>query len=209
MNLFEEFLSELLYEGRLVVRPDAISETPGQSVENLLHAAFERYRLDIAGPGVTLDVTVALAASRTLWEAARALVDHSEPVESMVPKLVMPHPPRTASEHLSADLLFRFLAQVYGRACAANPGDPLVTSIAAILQQWPLSGVLADLEQGPGIPIDFSRHYGLSLLYAERWIRHKNEAWRPAGPEAEFIEWVLDRSARESQARVNVRSFHA
>ena len=98
-----------------------------------------------------------------------------------------------ASTHLSVDLTFRFLPQVLRRARGIDPGDALVTMIADVLRAWPLSGVLADLDEPPVEPksLGFSGHSGLMLLYAERLATHDRSTWRPAdGPALEYFELV-------------------
>jgi hypothetical protein len=59
-----------------------------------------------------------------------------------------------------------------------------------VLRRWPLSGVLADIEQGPLTALDFSGHAGLLLLYAERLARHERPTWFPTGAAKEYLELV-------------------
>jgi MoxR-vWA-beta-propeller ternary system domain bpX4 len=101
--------------------------------------------------------------------------------------LVMPGPPQSPAQHLSADLLLRFLPPVYRRARALDPGDPLGGILEKVLRQWPLSGVLADIEAEPLTPTDFGGHPGLLFLYAERLARHERTAWFPTGPGREYV----------------------
>src|SRR5207253_6819460 len=111
--------------------------------------------------------------------------------------LALPKAPPSAAQHLSADLVLRYLPQVYHRARAFAPDDALTQALAAALRQWPLSGVLADLEEGPLTPVDFHGHPGLQLLYAERLARHEKPAWVPGGRGFEVVELVLAERGRE------------
>jgi len=102
----------------------------------------------------------------------------------------MPGAPDAPAAHLSADLVLRFLPQVHRRARALDPADPLVMILERVLRQWPLSGVLADVLEGPVTPPDFGGHAGLLFLYAERLARHEKPAWLPTGPGREYAEVV-------------------
>ncbi len=99
--------------------------------------------------------------------------------------------PASPAQHLSADLLFHFLPQIYRRARAIDRDDALTVLLESLLRRWPLSGVLCELEGGPIGPVDLGGHPGLMLLYAERWARHEHPAWRPTGPAADHVELVL------------------
>ena len=67
-----------------------------------------------------------------------------------------------------------------GGAALRAENDPLGSAVAAVLRQWPLSGVLANLPGAPNGDVRFAGHAGLQLLYAERLIEHENAAWMPA-----------------------------
>ena len=161
MSPLEEFLSRLLHQGRVVFRerPSPEAFAPGR-VGELLAEAFASYRLEVAGPLIDFDARVAFEALRLVREACWALVSHEERVEGLGRRLAMSHPPTRASQHLSADLVFRYLPQVHRRARAFDPADPLVALSADVLRQWPLSGVLADLEDGPPLPLGPGRTRG-------------------------------------------------
>jgi hypothetical protein len=79
---------------------------------------------------------------------------------------------------------------IYHRAKALAPDDRLPARLAAILRQWPLSGVLADLPEGPSEPIDLGGHRGLMLLYAERLAQHEKPTWTPTGEAMAHVELV-------------------
>ena len=63
-------------------------------------------------------------------------------------------PPAGAGQHLSADLLLRFLAQVHRRARGLAADDLLTGRLEGVLRQWPLSGVLSEVVEGPTAPLD-------------------------------------------------------
>jgi hypothetical protein len=100
--------------------------------------------------------------------------------------------PSTAASHLSVDLVFRYLPQIYARARDRDAADRLTALLAKLLRQWPLSGVLSEIEEAPTTPLDFGGHPGLLLLFAERWHRCPKPAWRPTGRAAEFADLVQE-----------------
>ncbi len=197
MDCFEDFLSRLLREGRVVFRRGP-HRSPDASVEavRLLAMAYEEDRRNVAGPAIAFDAAVACEAGELVWHACWALVSRGDRVEDLEPRLTMRRPPSKASDHASADLLFRYLPQILHRARAIDPSDPLVAMLGGVLRQWPLSGVLADLEDGPATPPELAGHPGLMLLYSERFAGRPRPAWRPGGRAREALELVLQETGR-------------
>ncbi len=197
MDCFKEFLSGLLREGRVVFRR-GLDRGQGASdgAIGLLAGAYEDDRRNVAGPAIPFDAAVACEAGELIWLACWALVSRGDRVEDLEPRLTMRRPPSRASDHASADLLFRYLPQILRRARAIDPSDPLVAMLGRVLRQWPLSGVLADLEEGPATPPDLGGHTGLMLLYAERFAGRPRPAWQPGGRAREVVELVLQETSR-------------
>ena len=65
-----------------------------------------------------------------------------------------------------------------------------MTALEEVLCQWPLTGVLSDMEQGP-TALDLYDHPGLMLLYAERLKAKEKPAWVPVGRTYEYVEMVF------------------
>lgn len=204
MKDFEQFLSRLFDAGQVIFHapPERVADPPGGAVR-LLSRVFEGYRLEVAGPLLPLDSGLACEAGELLRQACWALVSRGESAEQWKRRLTMRRPPRTPAEHLSADLLFRYLPQVHRRARAIDPEDPVTRLLTELLRQWPLSGVLADIDEPPLADLDFGDHHGLLLRYAERLVDHDRPSWRPErGRLVEYIEWVQqDRKPRLSPRR--------
>ncbi len=187
-----EFLHRLFEEGRIVLDGRRVpSDAERPTALAILATDFERHRLDVAGDLIEFDPETALAAAEFIRQANRFLVNRSEPVEVMERTLVMPRAPRSASEHLSADLVFRFLPPIQRRARSIAPGDRLATILADLLRAWPLSGVLSDLVEGPAAIGDLGSHPGLWMLYAERLALDEKPAWMPEGVGREYVELVF------------------
>lgn len=191
MSPLAEFVTLALRKGEvLFCAPPLPARERDAEAAAVLARTFAEYRLTVPGPLLEFDEPTALAAAALVQQACWFLVSHDEPPEEVQKRLVMPGPPQSLGEHLSADLLLRFLPQVHQRARASNPEDPLVARLAQLLREWPLSGVLSSVEEEPATALDFHGHRGLWLLYAERWSRHSKPAWQPHGEGLEFVELV-------------------
>jgi hypothetical protein len=183
MDCLAEFLQSLLYEGRVVFHQRPIPAASAGAVA-VLERAYAAYRLEVAGALIPFDAAVAVAAAELVRQASWALVNHDARPEQLEQLLTMSLAPTLPAHHLSADLLFRFLPQIRRRARAFDPADVLPVLLEKVLRRWPLSGVLAALDEGPGAPLDLGGHPGLRLLYAERLAAHEATAWIPEGDES-------------------------
>jgi hypothetical protein len=161
-------------------------------------AAYDAYRIELPGPAPGFEPAAAADAARLVYRACWALVSEAEGDADLAAALAMPHPPRSAAEHASADLVLRYLPTVHRRARALGPDDCLHGLLADVLRRWPLSGVLSDVEEGPLTPPDFDGHPGLLLLYAERLSRNEKPAWVPRGPGREQVELVWAALGRDA-----------
>jgi hypothetical protein len=189
MASFVEFLRTLLTDGRVVLRQrPAVDAAERAEARVLLADAYDDYRLDVAGPPLPFDAATALGMAERLWLACWFLVRRDEPPEAVERALAPPPPPASAAQHLSADLVLRFLPQVHRRARALDAADGLTRRLTELLRDWPLSGVLSDVEEGPRVPPEFDGHPGLLLLYAERLAERPRPAWVPAGPALPYVE---------------------
>jgi hypothetical protein len=195
MAILTTFLRGITEAGRLTLH-EPPPATPEPEATALLGAAHAIHALTIAGPAIPFDAVTALAATQVLYRAAWCFLNPNEPLDAA--GLAMPADPPTASHHLSADLVLRYLPGVHRRARALRPGDELVGRLADLLRRWPLSGVLSDVEDGPFTSLDFDGHPGLRLLYAERLAQHQKPAWMPAGPAIEAVELVWQQLGRDT-----------
>jgi hypothetical protein len=186
-----DFIEDLLNKGsiRYSERPAAAREPEPEAVA-LLQNAYMSYRLEVAGPLIPFDAATAQAAAELVRQAGWFLVSHEEPESELEKHIVLPGPASSAAQHLNADLMLRYLPQLHRRARALNADDLLTRKLTTILRQWPLSGVLSDIEEGPTVPLLFDDHSGLCMMYAERLELHNKPAWLPDGPAMEYIRWV-------------------
>jgi hypothetical protein len=200
MASFVDFLQQLLKKGRVVFpeRPVA-SAAQKESAIAFLRDNYGFSRLNVSGPLIDFNPEIALQAAEFVRQSCWFLVQHDEPDEEVRRRLAMPLP-RTPADHLSADLLFRYLPGVYRRAKVIDPADLLSTRLSELLRQWPLSGVLADVQEAPLTSLDFNDHPGLQLLYAERLARNPKVEWQPEGRAREFAELAAYELANNPQA---------
>jgi hypothetical protein len=198
MDSLLAFVRRLLEEGevRLEERPNPSAKERAEA-EAFLAQAYAAYRLEIAGALLDYDAATTTAASELVWQACWFLVSHQESDLALEKHLTMPGEPLSPAQHLSADLMLRFLPQIHRRAQALAPDDPLSRRLAQILRHWPLSGVLADVQEGPLRPLDFGGHPGLMLLYAERLAVTAKPAWLPSGKPLEYVELVFQELGNE------------
>ncbi len=192
MATLGDFLQRLFEEGRIVLEGRPVPSEAGRSAAlRVLEAAFDRHRLDVAGPPIGFDPRSALAAAELLRLAGWLLLEPPGKDVGVVRALRMPSSPVTAGEHLSADVCLRFLPWVLKRARAFVDGG-LADDLAGVLRAWPLSGVLSDLAEGPSDVGDLGRHPGLRMLYAERLALDEKPGWMPRGGEArDHVELVF------------------
>jgi hypothetical protein len=202
MAAFSDFLAQLLHEGRVVFRSqEAPQDRPTARETAALAEAYARFALSIAGPPIAFEEGVACQAAELVRQASWALVNREERLSDLKRRLRMSTRPTTPAQHLSADLLFRYLPQILRRARGLDPTDPLTEILGDLLRRWPLSGALSDIEEGPLLATDFGGHPGLLLLYAERLAAHDRPAWRPeaSSPAYDYHQLVSGTSARPSR----------
>jgi MoxR-vWA-beta-propeller ternary system domain bpX4 len=203
MSAFPEFLTQLLDQGRVVFHSaKAPRDQPAERDVTLLAEAFETHALSVAGPRIAFDPATGCAAAELVRQSSWALVNRDERLGDLKRRIRMPGPPRTPSQHLSADLLLRYVPQILNRARAMDPADPLGGLLVDVLRCWPLSGVLSDIEEAPRTALEFGEHPGLLLLYAERLAAHDRPAWRP---EPSSPAWAYHELVREQQAGAPAR----
>jgi hypothetical protein len=193
MDPLESFLRSLLQTGRVRFAngyAPHVGPSPGSAA--FLREAFQGELLDLAGPPLTFVEGLAVEAGALVHQACWALVDRGEPPEALARRLRLDRKAKRPEHHLAADLTLRYLAGVHRRARALDRDDPLATMLADLLRAWPLSGVLADLDEGPAAPPDLGDHPGVWMLYAERLARRDRPEWRPAGRGRDIVELVLD-----------------
>lgn len=198
MSALTPFLDRLFATGeaRLIGRPEP--DDPND-IEDVLRRAFAEYRLDVAGPLLEFDSVVAAAAALFVARACWFVVSREDTPEQVTTLLSTIAEPTTAAAHLSIDLTLRYAVTVYRRVHAQNAADVLATRLAETFRRCPLTGVLADVADGPTGDLAFGGHAGLELLYAERLAANYKPAWLPAaGRVRERVELVYQQLGKRA-----------
>lgn len=202
MSSLADFLQRLFDHGEVALRARPKFGTNDRRMAlPVLAAAFDVLRLDVAGPLITFDESAAFAAAQLVYHACWFLMSHDEPEREVEKNIDMSLLPQSAAQHLSADLVMRYLAQVHRRARALAADDRLTNLLTKILRAWPLSGVLSDVEEEPTTSLEFAGHSGLLLLYAERLARKPKPAWLPrSGRGREYVELAFQQAGQGEAA---------
>ncbi len=175
MPVFHDWLTRVLAQGESVLAgPPRLTDGERPQVLAALRDAYAVHVLDVAGPPLSFDEPTALWAAEVLAAACWRVAGGEDAGHAPTGR-----EPATVADHLSADLLLRFLPGVYVRARARGLSN-LADHLAALFRRWPLSGVLAGLADGPVGSVEFGGHGGLQLLYAERQVEAGQPAWVPA-----------------------------
>ena len=136
---FRDWLDRLFVDGEAVFPCRPVIGSGVSEVVELLHSAFRTRSLDLAGPPIDFHPNTAMRAAQTVAAACWRVVSGEGG-----PDLELTCEPRSAGEHLSADVTLRFLPAVYRRARAQDRVGPLAGALESILRAWPLTGVLAE-----------------------------------------------------------------
>ena len=196
------FLRELLEEGAVTLRtPPAPDPAECREARDWLAEVYSEYRLDVAGAPLEFAAEHAQAAAEFFWQTCWCLVRRDLEAELIEKHLQFPLRPQTPAQHLTVDLLFRYMPQVHRRSRALSKDDILTRRLEEVLSQWPLSGVLADINTAPVGDPEFGGHPGLQLLYAERFRRHPRPEWQPNGRTGEYVELVCLEYGENAQGR--------
>ncbi len=193
------FVRSLIFDGRLQVGAEAHLVLDDADRETL-DKALKVQCLHLPGPSLERDLPTLVLAVQVVYRMAwRFLNSELTPVPDDL-TLRMPEKPRSAAEHLAADVAFRFLPGLYQRVLHRDPEDPLGIALRELLRQWPLSGVLADITEPPLVPIDFGGHVGLGFLYAQRLAERERHGWQPDDTARESLELVYHALGKKAES---------
>ncbi len=197
---YPDWLRHLLDHGEAVFKLPPVLPKSTSEESAILQNAHCTYSLQLAGPMVPFSANIASLAGRVVLEASWAFLNPSPDHYNNLTALQSFRKlrPTSPGDHLSADLVLRFLVTVYRRALLRDSESALTTDLREIFLDWPLTGLLADLEEPPHRDLNFYEHPGLQLLYAERFVRNARANWMPrVGTIRERVELVFQGLGRE------------
>ncbi len=181
-----DFIQTLFLEGRLIVGAARTLDVPPEA-RDFLASALRTQLLHLPGPPLPGSLPTLVEAVQVVYRLAWDLLNGASETSEHEP---MSHGPRSADDHVSADVAFRFLPRLFRQAQSRSADGPLTRLLEQILRRWPLSGVLADIAEAPLSPLDFGGHVGVAFLYAERLAERERSHWIPAGPAREGLDVV-------------------
>lgn len=163
------FLADLFESGRVLVAPDAPTESD-QEIDPILVSAEKVVALNHAGAAPAFSLPTARWAALILYRACQFVVcrdvDGKTIQELSQKKCPDSHSPQT---EYSADVVFQYLPDIIGMTRAVASGDPLVQQLLILAREWPLSSV--GIAGVGAIDVKgFIDHPGLRQLYADRII---------------------------------------
>jgi hypothetical protein len=182
-----------LYEcGRVPVAIGSLAPPAPEGVPSELAEALREIdalaRADAPGVAPELDLAAAAWALERVLGSCRALVERSLSADEVGALLSVPLVgPRTAAVLWSADLTLRFLPDLCALARGVARDDPLVTALARLARDWPLSGVGVTVDGAePGeLPEALRTDACLRGLLVDRVLAHGS-----AGLEA--VPWIAE-----------------
>lgn len=169
-----DFLQELTFEGRAVIRSDLhrhpATAEDRQATGELLQRIHCIAVQEAPGAAPELCLPSAVWGTEVLAWGCGMLVDRGETEIHLPDWLASSQPPNQSQAHWSVDLSLRFGAGLVKRAHAAAASDPWFASLLAVFQQWPLSSVGIDVTNSPESIAAILAHRSLSQMFVDRMI---------------------------------------
>ncbi|MGE8554012.1 MAG: hypothetical protein ACN6OB_08750 [Chryseobacterium jejuense] len=151
-----------------------ISPKEEKEAEMYFEAEFEKERLEFLSDLLTCNTTTAVWAAKVLYHSAQLYLireSTADNLENFIPKF---KGTRDVSTILSADLCLRFLPEVIIALNSADPEDPLIKMLEAILTEFHYSGIGYDLDLSRVNWEGELRDKTYRKLYLERIVEKKD-----------------------------------
>ena len=145
----QSFLAALFDHGAVQVpQPVPIGGDELAEAQKALVEFEKVYRLSLPDSPPDFDVAITCRAAEALYRICQCFVYRDADVSSVVaPAVARLAGATTPSAHYSADLVLRFLPDIWRLARDAAANDPLVALLTELAGRWPLSAVGI-----PGLP---------------------------------------------------------
>ncbi len=182
--MLSEFLKNLYEEGRVVVAEQDIVAFDEEDLRDTLHNLQLRYTEDVAEMPATApayDAEAALWAAQYFCRAVQVTV-HRNLDESVVTQLLKPFPnPISAEAIYSADLVLRYLPDLFRLAKGLSPRDIVVQHLTEMAAVWPFSSMGMTCEPLTDSIQTILLQPSLRLAYVDRIIKARDKT-RAAHP---------------------------
>lgn len=186
------FVRALYENGRVPVAIGALATPPPAGVPAELAEALREVdalaRAEAPGAAPELDLAAAAWALERVLGACRALVERSLSAKEVEELVCVPLPaPRSAAVLWSADLTLRFLPDLCALARGVARDDPLVTALARLARDWPLSaaGLALGGDGAPELPEALRADACLRGLLVDRVLAR-------GSVELEAVPWIAE-----------------
>lgn len=174
MNL-TRFITGLLEQGSVTLEKDLFPFDANDRIEAeaKLLRFYERDRYNMPGTVPPFDQNAALWAATYMYRTIQFMLMRDLGEKELAEHLHDFAQPRDAAAMYSADLVLRFLPDVFNLARGLSPDDPLVLRLKKTAAQFPLSSVPVEIPDDTDLQ-QVMEHRSLRLAYTDRIIKHKN-----------------------------------
>ncbi|MEK7866319.1 MAG: hypothetical protein AAB434_06515 [Planctomycetota bacterium] len=171
----KSFLIALIENGKVRVdrpREEAAREVLG--AEDVLRQMDSHARLEAPGEPPRLSVGAAVWGALTLYRGAQLLVHRDAEADYVRKALAAPCPEKASPEAAwSVDLALRYLPDLLSLSRGVAEDDPLVTELARIARDWPLSSVGARGVEARDLSAILD-HPSLRRIYLDRVVERRD-----------------------------------
>lgn len=191
-----EFLTDLLQEGRAIVRGELHLHAPAradsQRAKELLNSVAVAAAADAPGTPPPFDPSIALWSAEAFAWACGMLIDRSQ-TDVQLPKRISGRIPKasSASAHWSADVVFRFAGDLIRRSERIGTEDPLYQEFVRLFSPWPLATVGSSIEKRPAALEVVISDVCLRTMLVDRIILQRDTDLAQAEPLARHVEQAL------------------
>jgi hypothetical protein len=171
------FLTALFEDGCVLVPQErSLPDDDRRDAESLLAEFESTCRVTLPGSPPAFHMETALAAAEMLYHACRCLVYRNlDPAGELASDLKAGSVRRVAADHYSADVVYRYLPDLWRLTRELPPNDPLAPRVQDLATRWPLSSV--GIDGLPPLEIDeFAGDSSLLLLYIDRIAERKDRS---------------------------------
>lgn len=169
------FLQDLFTEGKVLIAGQLTAFDNNDLVlcNDLLKEAYQQDILHMPATAPAYNADAALWAARYLYTALQLTVIRNLEAEKVAEQIEDFTGSLTPATIYSADLVLRYLPDVFLLAKGLSPADIMVKKLAAAALQWPFSSVGIPLTDRPDETI-ILQHSSLQIAYIDRIIQRKD-----------------------------------
>jgi len=203
--VLELFLLDIIQTGQVTV-PEKLIDFDSQSSDRsaiLLQDYHKTDALHLPGSAPDFHPDAALWAARYIFSTIQ-LVLLRDSGEDQINHLLVPYEGKKSAEEIySADLMLRFLPDLFNFASGLSPEDPLVNKLKETAACWPFSSVGIDsVTVSPEVGI--LEHPALKQEYIDRIIQRKDLKRLKGIPERKLLETVLGMHQEKLWPKLNL-----